>query len=118
MKIFRFDRETGKMIDHYNSSGITLTRVAHLLEETMIQCAYLDPNGVIGYHQATVPQLFLVVRGEGWARGPAPERTTIQTGQGAYWEEGEWHEVGTETGMIAIIIEAVHFDLLGWSPLA
>jgi len=117
MKIFRFDRETGKIIDRYNSSGLTLTSVAHLLEETMIQCAYLEPNGSIGYHQTTVPQLFLVVQGEGWVRGQSPERIQIQTGQGAYWEEGEWHEAGTETGMIAIIIEAVRFDLLGWKPL-
>jgi len=106
MKIFRFDRESGRNIDHYNSSGFTVTRVAHLLEETMIQYAYLEPNGSIGYHQATVPQLFLVVQGEGWVRG-----------QGAYWEEGKWHEAGTETGLTAIIIESVRFDLLGWTPL-
>jgi hypothetical protein len=116
MKIFRFDRETGRIVDRYNSSGFTLTRVAHLLEETMIQCAYLEPHGSIGYHQATVPQLFLVVQGEAWVRGQEPERISIQTGQGAYWEEGEGHEAGTETGMVAIIIEAVRFDLLGWVP--
>jgi quercetin dioxygenase-like cupin family protein len=117
MKIFRFDRETGKIIDRYNSSGFTLTRVAHLLEETMIQTAYLEPNGLIGYHQATVPQLFLVVHGEGWAKGRDQERTPIQAGQGVYWEEGEWHEIETETGLTAIIIEAIHLDLLGWAPL-
>jgi quercetin dioxygenase-like cupin family protein len=116
MKIFRFDRETGKVIDHHNSSGFTLTRVAHLLEETMIQYAYLEPSGLIGYHQATVPQLFLVVQGEGWVRDQAPERTRIQAGQGVYWEDGEWHEAGTETGMTAIIIEAVRFDLIGSGP--
>ena len=117
MKIFRFDRETGKAVDRFGSTGFTLTRVAHLLEETMIQCAYLEPGGVIGYHQATVAQLFLVVQGEGWVREQAPERTQIQAGQGAYWEEGEWHEAGTETGMTAIIIESVRFDLLGWVPI-
>jgi len=116
MKIFRFDRETGKIIDRFGSSGFTLTRVTHLLEETMIQFAYLERGGVIGYHQAAVPQLFLVVQGEGWVREQAPARTQIQAGQGAYWEEGEWHEAGTETGMTAIIIEAVRFDLLGWVP--
>jgi hypothetical protein len=117
MKIFCFDRGTGKIIDRFNSSGFTMTRVAHLLEETMIQCAYLEPNGLVGYHPATVPQLFLVVQGEGWVRGQVPERTRIQAGQGAYWEEGEGHEAGTETGMTAIIIEAARFDVLGWTPL-
>ncbi len=114
MKIFRFDRETGKNIDRYNSTGFTLTSVAHLLEEAMIQCAYLEPGGLIGYHQAAVPQLFLVVQGNGWVRGESPERIRIQAGQGAYWQEGEWHEAGTETGLTAIIIEAVRFDLLDW----
>jgi hypothetical protein len=116
MKIFRFDRESGKSVDRYESSGFILTRVAHLLEETMIQCAFLEPHGSIGYHQATVPQLFLVVQGDGWVRGQSPERIPIQSGQGAYWEDGEGHEAGTETGMTAILIEAVRFDLLGWVP--
>jgi len=117
MKIFRFDRHIGKTIDRYNSSGFILSRVAHLLEEAMIHCAYLEPHGMIGYHQATVPQLFLILQGEGWVRGENPERMPIQTGQGAYWEEGEGHEAGTETGMTAIIIESPRFDLLGWIPL-
>jgi hypothetical protein len=117
MKIFRFDRETGRSIDRFNSLGFTLARVAHLLVETMIQYAYLEPNGLVGYHPATVPQLFLVVQGEGWVRGQAPDRTPIRAGLGAYWEEGEGYEAGTETGMSAIIIEATHIDLLGWTPL-
>jgi quercetin dioxygenase-like cupin family protein len=114
MKIFRFDRETGRTIDRFDSAGVALPRVAHLLEETMIQLAYLEPGGLIGYHQVAVPQLFLVVQGEGWVRDEAPEKFQIQAGQGAYWEEGEWHEAGSETGMTALIIEAVRFDLLGW----
>jgi hypothetical protein len=83
----------------------------------MIQYAYLEPNGLIGYHAATVPQLFLVVQGEGWGRGQAPERTRVQAGQRVYWEDGEGHEAGTGTGMTAIIIEAARFDVLGWTPL-
>jgi hypothetical protein len=71
---------------------------------------------LIGYHQATVPQLLLVVEGKGWVRGESSERTGIETGQGIDWEEGEWHAAGTETGMTAFIIEAVHFDLSGWIP--
>jgi hypothetical protein len=117
MKIFRFDRETGRSIDRFNSSGFTLVRVAHLLEETMVQYAYLEPNGPIGYHPAIVPQLFLVVQGEGWVKGQAPEKMQIRAGLGAYWEEGEGHEAGTETGMNAIIVESDRFNLLDWTPL-
>src|ERR671919_459938 len=105
MKIYRFDPEVGKSIDRYSSSGFVISKVAHLLDEAVINCAYLNAGGIIGYHQATLPQLFLVVQGQGWVRGESPERFSIQTGQAAYWEKEEWHGSGTETGMIAILIE-------------
>ena len=54
--------------------------MAHLFDEAVIHCAYLDPNGLIGYDQA------------------------------AYWDKGEWHESGIETGMILIIVEGVNVD--------
>ncbi|MCK6539743.1 MAG: hypothetical protein L6Q26_06760 [Anaerolineales bacterium] len=69
MRLFRFDPEVGKSIDAYGSAGFVISRAAHSLDEAVLNCAYLEANGVIGFHQATVPQLFLVVRGGGWARG-------------------------------------------------
>jgi len=110
MKIYRFDSEVGKSIDRYDSSGFTISRVVHLSGEAVVNCAYLEANGMIGYHQARVHQLFLVVQGEGWVRGASADRTSIKAGQAAYWEEGEWHESSTETGMTAIIIEGMNFD--------
>lgn len=118
MKMFRFDSEVGKNIDRYHSSGFTISRVVHLSDESVVHCAYLDANGVIGYHQATIPQLFMAVQGGGWVRGESPEKTLIKTGQAVYWEKGEWHASGTETGMTAIIIEGASFDLSGLTPLA
>ena len=111
MKIFRFDPEVGKSMDAYNSSGFVISRIAHLFDEAVLNCAYLKANGVIGYHQAVIPQLFLVVQGEGWVRGESPERTFVHAGQVVYWDKGEWHESGTETGMTAILIEGVNFDI-------
>ncbi|HEX6270238.1 MAG TPA: hypothetical protein VFZ43_08390 [Anaerolineales bacterium] len=87
-----------------------MSQVVHLFDEAVVNCAYLDTGGVIGYHQATLPQLFLVVQGKGWVRGEAADRIPIKTGQAAYWERGEWHESGTESGMTAIIIEGSKFD--------
>ena len=110
MKLFWFDREVGKSIDQYNSSGFIISRVVQLFDEAVVSCAYLSSSGIIGYHQATLPQLFLVVQGQGWVRGEAAARISIQAGQAAYWETGEWHESGTKTGMTAIIIEAKKFD--------
>ncbi|HEU4784951.1 MAG TPA: hypothetical protein VFS83_16555, partial [Ktedonobacterales bacterium] len=65
----------------------------------------LAPGGRVGAHQATTRQLFLVMSGEGWVRGPEHERTSITVGQAAFWESGEEHESGSETGMVAFVIE-------------
>lgn len=116
MKIFRFDRGVGKSIDTYNSSGFVITRILHLFDEAVINCAYLEPNGVIGFHKAANPQLFLVIEGQGWVRDGSSERVSVKAGVAAYWEEGEWHESGTETGMTAIIIESIGFDLSKLMP--
>lgn len=116
MKLFRFDPQIGKMIDQYSSSGVRLSKVVHLFEGAVVSCSYLDTTGVIGYHQATIPQLFLVVQGEGWVKAEAPRKTSIQAGQAAYWEKGEWHESGTETGMTVMIIEGINFDPAKWMP--
>ena len=110
MRLFRFDPEVAKNIDRYESSGFTISRVVHLVGESIVNCAYLSPGGAVGYHQATLPQLFLVVQGQGWVRGEDPERISIQAGQAAYWLKAEWHESGTETGMTVIIIEGPNFD--------
>jgi hypothetical protein len=50
------------------------------------------------------------VPGEGWVRGESSAKISIEAGQAAYWEKGEWHESGTETAMIAIVIESANLD--------
>lgn len=111
MKLFRFDAEVGKSIEAFGSSGFTLSRLVHPFGETDIKCAYLSLKGLIAYHQTMKNQLFVVMQGEGWVRGEAPEsRRSIRAGQAAFWEGGEWHESGTETGMIVILIEGESID--------
>jgi len=118
MKLFRFDVEVGEGVDRFGSSGFVISKIVRLYEEAVVHCAYLKADGVIGFHQATTPQLFLVVHGRGWVRGAEPDRTPIQAGQAAYWKKNEWHESGTETGMTAILIEGMIFDLTRLIPLS
>jgi hypothetical protein len=117
MNLYRFDIDVGETIDRFDSSGFVISKIARLFDNTLVHCAYLARNGVIGFHQTATAQLFLVVQGEGWVRGAEPERTALTTGQAAYWEREEWHESGTETGMIAILIEGAKFDLSRLTPL-
>jgi hypothetical protein len=111
MKLFRFDPEAGKSIDAYGSLGFVISKLVRMTEETDVKCGYLGSKAVIGYHQTTKDQLFAVVQGEGWVRGESLEsRCPIRAGQAAFWERGEWHESGTEAGMVVILIEGEDID--------
>jgi len=111
MRLFRFDLEVGENIERFDSSGFVVSKIVRARDDATINCAYLAPNGVIGFHQTTTDQLFVVVQGEGWVRGAEPERTPIKAGQIAYWQKDEWHESGTDTGLTAILIEGDQLDL-------
>lgn len=104
MKLLRFDAEVGRSMPHFDSTNIVMTHLfsgnAHVI------CAYIAPEGVIGYHQAAANQLFCVVKGSGWVRNETSERLPISEGQAAYWQASEWHESGSETGMTVMIIES------------
>ena len=71
---------------------------------------YLERNGVIGYHQATVPQLLFVVNGEGFVCNEKQEYVKVQAGDAVFWTKDEWHETKTDTGLTAIVIESETLD--------
>lgn len=66
----------------------------------------LPPGGLVGLHQASGPQLLAVVEGEGWIRGKDAARTAISVGDAVFWDTDEWHETGSENGMVALVIES------------
>ena len=105
MKLYRFDRETAHPISQYDSAGVSIGRVGRFEGPLQVGCFHVAAGGVVGFHQATTPQLFLVMDGEGWVRGEEATRTPIAPGQAAFWEAGEWHESGSEQGMLAVVIE-------------
>ena len=117
MKIYRFDVEVGEEIEQFGSVKAIISRIVHLEAEAAVNVAYIHPMGRIGYHQAVAPQLFLLVEGEGWVRDEFDEIFPIKEGQAVFWEQNEWHESGSETGMTAVIIEGVSFDPAELMPL-
>lgn len=110
MVIFRFGADAGRSITAYGSAGVRLSRVARTQSAAQIGCFHIEAGGVIGYHPAASPQLFLVVGGSGWVRGQGTGRVPVVAGQAAYWHEGEGHESGTDTGMVAVVMEAESLD--------
>jgi len=71
-----------------------------------VVCLRIGAGGVLGRHPASVDQIFVVVEGEGWVRDPDGERVPVTAGKAVYWEAGEEHESGSDTGMTAIVVEA------------
>lgn len=105
MELFRFGEETGNHFTHYDSNFI-MSRLLITQKPTRIGCMHLEANGLIGFHQASVPQLLLIVDGQGWVRSDDLEKVHVQKGDAAFWVIGEGHETGTDTGLTAIVIEA------------
>lgn len=69
MKIYSYGKEQGKQVDHFGSQNLMMTPIMQMLEKHIaimqIGCIHLSEQGVIGGHEAAVPQLFFVVAGEG-----------------------------------------------------
>lgn len=115
MKIYRFDAAVGRHITQFDSDFVMagIIRVAGSeVGDGAIQVGsmHIPAGGSVGYHQATVPQLFLVVAGNGWVRGEAETRRPVHAFEAAFWHTGEWHESGSETGMTAVVIEGKGVD--------
>lgn len=111
VRIYRFDAGAGHPITQFGSERVSISGIVRVARGGMqIGCMYLEPGGRVGTHQAATSQLFLVVRGEGWVRGPEQMRTPIRADQAAYWEPGEEHESGSESGMVALVIEGDTLD--------
>lgn len=111
MKIYHFGSEYGRDIHAFGSQNLVMTRVLSSMDELQTGCMHLGPNGVVGYHQATAPQLFMVVSGSGFVRGQENGEQPIEAGSAAFWEAGEWHETRTEHGLTAIVIEGISLNL-------
>lgn len=96
----------GDPLDRYGSVGAALSRLAVGFREVHLNVIHLEPGGRLGRHPAGVPQLLLVVRGEGSVAGASGERTALGAGQAALWEAGEEHDTRADTAMELLVVEA------------
>jgi mannose-6-phosphate isomerase-like protein (cupin superfamily) len=103
LNTFDFGPEVAHHIDRYGSD-FRMSRLVHS-DNLHVGCMRLGPGGLVGYHRAVAAQLFAIVEGEGWVRGEGSDHIPIKAGQAVMWESGEQHEAGTDTGMIAIVVE-------------
>ena len=116
MEIYQFKKEVGKKITKFDSDFV-MSRITKTEKIAHIGCMYLDEKGRIGYHQAVVPQLLLILNGEGWVRGEANEYIKVQSGEAVFWDKNEWHETKTHNGLTAIVIESEELNTASLIPL-
>lgn len=108
MRICGFDPGFAHHVDRFGSD-FSLVRLAQ--GRVNVQVAHLQPGGSIGRHPAVSAQLFCVLDGSGWATGGSGERRPLAPGRAALWDEGEEHEVGTDCGLTAIVLQG-RFEVL------
>jgi quercetin dioxygenase-like cupin family protein len=115
MEIFKFNKESGRKISAFQSDFI-MSRIIQTNKAAHIGCMHVEENGIIGYHQAVVPQLLLVVSGEGYVRNDREEYIKVQPGDAVFWEKDEWHETKSTNGLTAIVIESEELNPTAFMP--
>ncbi|PGC63891.1 cupin [Bacillus toyonensis] len=91
-------------------SNFIMSKIVNHQGNVHIGAMHLQENGIIGYHEAVVSQLLLIMDGEGYVCGADKEKVKIRAGQAVFWEKGEFHETSTEHGLLAIIMEAENLE--------
>jgi quercetin dioxygenase-like cupin family protein len=110
MRVVDFTPELAEPISLFQSVASSSVAVGHGSGEVHVYAVHFKANAQIGVHPTGFCQLFLVVQGSGWAAGADGQRTNLRAGQGVFFETGEMHAKGTETGMIAIMVQATRID--------
>ncbi|MCE4052226.1 MULTISPECIES: cupin [Bacillaceae] len=105
MEFYKFDKDNGINVSKFNSNFI-MSRIIQTDQETNIGCMHLERNGIVGYHQAVVPQLLLILNGEGYVRNETSEYYKVVSGDAVFWEKDEWHETKSREGLTVIVIES------------
>lgn len=106
VKILRFGRGVAAASTRFGSEGALVSPVARTEGRVLVSALHLDRGGRLGRHEAVVNRLLLVVAGGGWVAGGDGVQMAIEPGRAAFWEAGEEHECGTDTGLIAVIVES------------
>jgi len=111
MRIGSLDDSERRPITDHGSVSASVVPVARGEHVSVVQIE-LEPNGVLGMHLAVVPQLFVVIAGEGTVQGGEGDPHLVAAGDAVWWDSGERHETRSTTGLIALVIESPGLDPL------
>jgi quercetin dioxygenase-like cupin family protein len=98
----------GDLLDHVSMAPLTQS----FEEGALVQAAIFrfEPGGRIRRHPGTYPQIIAVVEGSGEVSGANNGDEPIGAGEAVFLHEGEDHEMKSEAGLTALIIEGESLD--------
>jgi quercetin dioxygenase-like cupin family protein len=79
--------------------------------ETHVHWLRFEPGAKIGRHPTGFGQLFLVIEGSGWAMGADGRRIDLTAGQAVFFERGEHHAKGSDSGMTVLMVQVTDLQL-------
>jgi hypothetical protein len=104
VELLTFGPNVGRSIDAHGSDFV-IAGLAEVGGPARAACIHLPPGGSVGAHPTTSSQLFCVVAGSGWVIGGDGRRQNIRAFEAAHWTAGEVHAVGTDEGLVAVVLE-------------
>jgi quercetin dioxygenase-like cupin family protein len=118
VRIYSFEPAVGWSIERFESRGVTFSPILRDAEQVRLAAMHLEPNGLIGRHEATVEQLFLVVGGGGVVSGADAAPAEVGPGSAIFWQRGEMHETRAgQGGLLAIVCEGDDLESKLAAPL-
>jgi quercetin dioxygenase-like cupin family protein len=112
VELIGFGPSRAVTIDRFDSTGTGSVHLGFGEGEAHVYVLHFAAGGEIGRHEAAFGQLFVVVDGAGWVEGDRSERAPIVAGEAAYFRRGEVHAKGSDTGMVAVMVQVRDLDLL------
>lgn len=111
IQLITYSADQSQAIHLFASVGASSIELAHGKGESHAYAIHFIPGGMIGPHPAGFDQLFLPLQGTGWVAGSDGVRHAVGPFRGAFVPKGEVHAKGSDTGMVALMVQSSAFGL-------
>ena len=106
----------GDLLDRVSLAPLTPSSAEGALVQAVI--LRFEPSGRLRRHPAGFPQILAVLEGSGEVSGANGVDEPIGAGEAVFLHEGEDHELKSEAGLTALILEGEHVDRFRERPKA
>jgi quercetin dioxygenase-like cupin family protein len=106
----------GDLLDQVSLAPLTPSTAEGALVQAVI--LRFQPRGRLRRHPAGSPQIIAILEGSGEVSGATGVDEPIGAGEAVFLHEGEDHELKSDAGLTALIIEGEHVDRFRERPTA